>query len=31
VKQMSGKRPDYKIKLSADQAKEKGLLKEAEA
>jgi len=31
VKQMSGKRPDYKIKLSAGQAKEKGLLKEVEA
>ena len=31
MKQMSGKRPDYKIKLSAGQAKEKGLLKEAEA
>jgi len=31
TKQMSGRRPEYKIKLSANQAKEKGLLKETEA
>ena len=30
VKQMSGKRPDYRFKLTPEQAREKGLLKEVE-
>jgi hypothetical protein len=30
VKQMSGKRPDYRLKLTPEQAREKGLLKEVE-
>jgi len=28
---MSGKRPDYRLKLTPEQAREKGLLKEVEA
>jgi len=31
VKQMSGKRPDYRLKVTPEQAREKGLLKEVEA
>ena len=31
TKQMSGRRPDYRVKLTPEQAREKGLIKEVEA
>lgn len=31
TKQMSGRRPDYRLKLTSEQAREKGLIKEVEA